>query len=158
MRRGAPGASDFGAARSVRAPGAGDLEGDGSVVLTFSASGAWVAGESWRVVVGSGTAAVIPDTVCDVAEADLSLVASGAYSADRSTELLVEIAPAMTAAEAAAFCAPLAVCGGAEEGRSQFAWRLNEPGTSFAGPFPIVEGVAIELALFTNNLCKLFRV
>ena len=97
------------------------------------------------LVVGSGTAVVIPDTVCDVAEADLSLAASGAYSADRSTEVLVELAQPMTADDVASYCAPLAACPGAEEGRSQFVWRVNEPGTSFAGPFPIAAGVAVEL-------------
>ena len=119
----------FGDTFTFNDEGACDLRKDKTIVLKFNPSGAWQAGESWRVIVSSGLATVIPDTQCHIQNTDLSLYAIGTYTSKVSTDITIEISSEKSL-----------------DGRNQYLWRIEGPNSVFAGPFPINAEQETELS------------
>jgi hypothetical protein len=120
---------NFGDAFTFTDEAACDLKQDKTIVLRFNPSGAWQAGESWRVVVSSGLATVIPDTECIIEDTDLSISASGTYTSKVSTDITIEISSEKSS-----------------DGRNQYLWRTEGPNSVFAGPFPVNADQETELS------------
>ena len=66
----------------------------GNILLQFSPVTGRVAGEQWKVVISGGTASIIPETVCDVSDVDMSVAAGGTYTGMDSTTYILRIEPA----------------------------------------------------------------